>query len=156
MNEFTLFKFKSATVNAQSMLYCPTRGQYCKCITGCRWSWVKPLNQILIYFWQLTKLNFINVDSMTMLRACFEGRRNVMFTSGWMLIWCWQLTFQVMFSMFNKLLICLCLADLLFLGSNIAVSPVAMQVSWTVSIKTLLLEFRAYSRASNEGPHEGS
>ena len=53
--------------------------------------------------------------------------------------------------MFNKLLICLCLADLLFLGSNIAVSPVAMQVTWTVSITILLLEFRAYSRTSNEG-----
>ena len=33
-----------------------------------------------------------------------------------------------MFSMFNKLLICLCLADLLFLVSNIAVSPVSLQV----------------------------
>ena len=30
--------------------------------------------------------------------------------------------------MFNKLLICLCLADLMFLVSNIAVSPVALQV----------------------------
>ena len=30
--------------------------------------------------------------------------------------------------MFNKLLICLCLADLLFLVSNIAVSPVSLQV----------------------------
>ena len=35
---------------------------------------------------------------------------------------------QVMFSMFNKLLICLCLADLMFLVSNIAVSPVSLQV----------------------------
>ena len=42
---------------------------------------------------------------------------------------------QVMFSMFNKLLICLCLADLLFLVSNLAVSPVAMQVAGTVSTK---------------------
>ena len=31
--------------------------------------------------------------------------------------------------MFNKLLICLCLADLLFLVSNLAVSPVALQVA---------------------------
>ena len=31
---------------------------------------------------------------------------------------------QVVFSMFNKLLICLCLADLLFLVSNLAISPI--------------------------------
>ena len=61
-------------------------------------------------------------DNMTILRACFERVRNVMFTSGWLLIWCWHL--QVMFSMFNKLLICLCLADLLFLVSNLAISPI--------------------------------
>ena len=34
--------------------------------------------------------------------------------------------------MFNKLLICLCLADLLFLLSNIAVSPVSLQVRVSV------------------------
>ena len=39
---------------------------------------------------------------------------------------CLLLFWQVMFSMFNKLLICLCLADLLFLLTNLAVSPVSM------------------------------
>ena len=44
--------------------------------------------------------------------------------------------FQIMFSMFNKLLMCVCLADLSFLVFNLAVCPNILMVKYFYFLKT--------------------
>ena len=132
-NEFMLFNFKVRLSMSMSMSMGNIVICNCKCIIEVVGEATKPNVNLILAANKIKFDKYQQHDNMTILRACFERVRNVMFTSGWLLIWCWHL--QVMFSMFNKLLICLCLADLLFLVSNLAVSPVAMQVAGTVSTK---------------------
>ena len=90
MNEFMLFNFKvrlsmsmSMSMSMGNIVICN-----CKCIIEVVGEATKPNVNLILAAKKIKFDKYQQHDNMTIIRACFERVRNVMFTSGWLLIWC--------------------------------------------------------------------